>query len=235
MKLPAIRKIHFKPSHIIITGVIIILAAFFGKVAIWEHSYLERMEGSEREQPRNITTSEELPTEEEVDRTEPTTTEIAEYTVAPDKPRYFSIPSLGIQNARIREVGVLGNGEMATPYSIWDIGWYTGSSLPGATGTAVMNGHGGVPGGCVFGTLPRIQSGAEILIEMGDGREYTYRVVDTETKPLGDEANSYMQNEAFQTPIAGQPSLTLITCVGDYLLASSTYSHRLFVRAVLEN
>lgn len=233
MKLPTVRKLHFKPSRIIFIGIVIILAAFFGKVAIWEHAYLNRMEGSEREEPVNLSNSGE--SEENVDREQPTTTEITEYTVAPDKPRYFSIPTLGIRNARILEVGTLSNGEMATPYNIWDVGWYTGSSLPGTTGVSVMNGHGGVPNGCIFGNLPRIQVGDTIQIEMGDGREYTYRVVDTATKALGDEANAYMQAEAFKSPVAGQPSLTLITCVGEYWLSSKTYSHRLFVRAVLEN
>lgn len=235
LKLPTVRKVHFKLSHIILAIVLIILAVFFGRVAIWEHDYLNRMEGSEREEPVNP--AGEIVATEHADRKPPLTNEDrALYTVAPDKPRYFSIPSLGIDRDLVFEVGILADGEMATPQAPDDaVGWYTGSSLPGAAGVSVMNGHGGVPGGCTFGDLPQIKAGDTIQIEMGDGREYTYRVVDIATKALGEEANSYMQNEAFQSPVPGQPSLTLITCVGDYLLSGKTYSHRLFVRAVLES
>ena len=138
----------------------------------------------------------------------------------------------GIVNARIVEVGLKENQELATPVNIYDIGWYTGSDLPG-TGVSVMDAHGGNAGQGIFRTLPNIQTGAEIAVEMGDGRLYTYVVTDTATKALGDDANAYM-NTAFTSPEPGTPSLTLITCTGDWWLQSQTYSHRFFVRALLK-
>lgn len=234
LKLPTVRKLHFRISQVIGIIILLLLAGFIARVAIWEHNYLERMEGSERHLPPNIGGIGGVgETEEEVDEERPTETEITEYVVAPEKPRYFSIPSLGINNTRIVEIGLKSNGEIATPYNIYDVGWYQNSALPGTNGVTVMDGHGGGPGIGIFGSLPKISVGAEIFIEMGDGRAFRYRVVDTATKALGEEANSYM-TEAFTSPETGTGSLTLITCTGDYWLASRTYSHRFFLRAVLE-
>ena len=230
MQLPTVRKLHFKPSQIILAILVILLAGFFIKVAIWEHNYLERMEGSERATAPMVSVEDG----EEVEDTPPTSTEVAEYTVDADKPRYFSIPTIGLHNARIVEIGIKSSGELATPYNIYDVGWYDNSALPGTNKVAVMDGHSGSNGIGVFGKLPYISIGALIQVEMGDGRLYTYRVVDTATKKIGDEANAYMA-EAFSTPELGKGSLSLITCTGDYLLTQKTFSHRFFVRAVLED
>ena len=69
---------------------------------------------------------------------------------------------------------------------------------------------------------------------MGDVRVFNYRVVDTAVKAIGDEANAYMAT-AFSTPDGSRSSLSIITCTGDYWQYSQTYSHRFFLRAVLEN
>lgn len=220
------RRLHIKVSQIILTVLLILLAAFCLRVAIWEHNYFERMEGSERDSSGAYIDG------QDVDEEKPDSTAIAEYEVAPDKPRYFSIPSLGILNARIVEVGVKANQELATPTNIYDVGWYTESSLPGA-GVSVMDAHGGNAGQGIFRSLPNIQIGAKITIEMGDGRLFTYIVTDTATKALGDEANDYMTT-AFTSPDPNTPSLSLITCTGDWWLQSQTYSHRFFVRALLQ-
>lgn len=232
LKLPFFRKFHLKASHIVLAVFLVVFLAFFARVAIWEHNYLAAMEGSERDVVVSGS-GEVYEGGEEVDTTQPTATQIAEYVVAPDMPRYLTIPSLGINNARIVQIGLKDNNEMGTPRSAYDIGWYNRSALPGTNNVSVINGHGGNLGNGIFRNLPNIQIGAEVRIEMGDGRLYTYRVVDTETKPLGDEANAYMDT-VFTSPQAGKGSLSLITCTGDWWQASQTYSHRFFARAVLE-
>lgn len=231
MKLPTWRKLHFKPSHVIGTILLLLATIFFTRVALWEHDYLDRMEGSER---ATSSLSESAAAEEEaVDRTEPTTSEVAEYTVAPDKPRYLNIPSIHLTQARITEIGLKSNGELSTPYNIYDIGWYTASGTPGSKDVVIMDAHGGAPGIGAFGNLPNLKHGDEIKIEMGDGREFTYVVADTATKALGEEANNYMTT-AFESPEDGRGSLTLITCTGVYWTSSRTYSHRFFLRALLK-
>lgn len=242
LRLPKVRPIYLRPSYIALGVVGLLAIVFFARVAIWEHDYLERMEGSERH-TTSITPVNVI--DEEVDETEPTVQEITEYTVAPGKPRYFSIPSIGIHNARIVEIGLKTTGELSTPYNIYNVGWYTGSALPGSNGVAVFDGHGGFTNIGIFGNLPPrtgynrgIAVGDIITIEMGvaEGAEpvvYTYRVADTATKNLGEEANNYMAT-AFDSPKRGQGSLTIITCTGDWWAKSKTYSQRYFVRALLE-
>lgn len=243
LHLPKVRPVYLRPSYIALGVIVLILAIFFARVAIWEHGYLNRMEGSERH-VTTVTPNGEI---DEIDDTEPTAVEVSTYTVAPGKPRYFSIPSINLYNARIVEIGVKASGELSTPYNIYNVGWYNGSSLPGTNGVSIIDGHGGAPGIGVFGNLPArpgrnrgVIAGDLITIEMGPeigeekGAVYTYRVVDTATKSLGAEANEYMAT-AFTSPVRGQGSLTLITCTGDWWQASKTYSQRHFVRAVLEN
>ncbi len=232
LRLPKVRPIYLRPSYIILGIVVLLLVIFFARVAIWEHGYLNRMEGSERHTASSgITPVNEI--DEDIDENEPTEQEITEYVVAPGKPRYFSIPSIGIRNARIVEIGVKASGELSTPYNIYDVGWYNKSALPGTNGVVVIDGHSGVNEIGVFGKLPRVQQDDLIQVEMGDGRLYNYRVVETITKKIGADANNYMA-VALSPVIEGQGSLTLITCTGDYWLAQKTFSHRLFVRAILE-
>lgn len=238
MRLPKARRLHFTPGQIALAVIVLILAIFFTRVAVWEHAYIERMEGSKRDVTQSVLSPSS--DDENVDRTEPAPAEVSEYHVAAGKPRYFSIPSVGINNARIVEIGLKSTGELATPNNIYNVGWYNASAMPGTNGVAVIDGHGGAPGIGVFGNLTLAKVGATITIELepttegGTGKVYTYRIVDTATKPLGDEANQYMAT-AFESPEPGRGSLTLITCTGDYWLSSRTYSHRFFIRAVLEN
>lgn len=236
MKLPIFRKIHLKPSHIVSIVLVAILAIFFGRVALWEHSYFDRMEGSDRDTPAGDGTSGVIyDGGEDVDETEYSEDYIANYVVAPNMPRYFSIPSLGIINAPVSEVGLLANGAIDVPRNINMIGWYGGSSLPGTNGTALLDAHGGDLGNGIFRTLPRIQIGADINIEMGDGRLYTYKVVDTATRPLdgANNADQYMPT-ALTSPQPNIGSITLITCTGEWSQMRQTYLDRFFVRATLQ-
>lgn len=233
LKLPFIRKVHIRPAYIVLGAVVTLLAVFFIRVAVWEHNYLAAMEGSVRDVAA-IEVNEGNPSDEEVDNTEPTEQQVTEYIVAPDKPRYLIIPYLGI-HARIVEIGLKGQGEMATPYNIYDVGWYTGSGsvLPGQNGVSVLNAHGGNLGYGIFRNLPKLPVGETIRIEMGDGRIFTYKVVESVTKELGEDANRYMST-AFTPLSASGNTLTLITCTGDWWESSQTYSQRLFVRAILQ-
>lgn len=235
MKLPLLRRIHLKFTHILGIILVIVLGIFFGRVAIWEHDYLERMEGSDRDTVASDGTSGVIFGGNDVDETEPSDTDIANYVVPPHMPRYFSIPSLGIRNARIAEVGLRSDGAVDVPRNAYMIGWYNGSVLPGQKGTSLLDAHGGDLGRGIFKNLPKIQTGATIEIEMGDGTLYTYVVADTATLPLlgANNADSYMPT-ALQTPQAGTPSLTLITCTGEWSQVRQTYLDRFFVRALLQ-
>lgn len=204
----------------------LLLLIFVVKVLAYEGSYYNEKDGSERA----IVEQEEE--EEELVEVKPTTEEVHEYTVAPDRPRYLTVEKLGIHNARILPMGVNAKGELDTPRNIFDVGWYEASGKPGQGGTMMIDGHNGGPHvHGVFKDLPSLAVGDIIKVERGDGAVYNYKVVENKAVLLS-EANKYMSTAA-RSPEAGRESVTLITCTGEWSQSQQTYLSRQFTRAVL--
>lgn len=204
----------------------ILFLIYFIRVATFEHSYYNEKEGSERaavvEEEEEVELIEEKPTE----------TQVSEYVVAADMPRYLSVDKLGVSKARIIPVGVNAAGELGTPNNIFDVGWYDSSAKPGQDGTVLIDGHNGGPTmHGVFKDLPNLSSGDIIKIERGDGKIFKYSVVENKTVSL-DDSDSYMAT-ALKSPEAGKQSVTLITCTGEWSQSQRTYLSRQFTRAVL--
>lgn len=206
----------------------IMFFVFLIRVIVFEADYYKGKEGSERA----VAAQTEQSTTEELDETKPSDDEVAEYTVAPDRPRYLSISKLGVVKSRILPMGVNASGELATPNNIFDVGWYEASGKPGQGGTMIIDGHNGGPHiHGVFKQLPELDRGDIIEVERGDGQKFQYVVAENKTVSL-DESNKYM-SVASRTPEPGKESLTLITCTGEWSQPQQTFLSRQFVRAVL--
>ena len=202
---------------------------FLLRTSIWEGIYYSQKEGSERSVVVETETTSEP---EELVEVAPTEQEVSEYTVPSDFPRYLSIKSLGINNARILPMGVKSNGELATPSNIFDVGWYDASGKPGQGGTLVIDGHNGGPHVYgVFKELPSLAIGALVTVERGDGEIFRYEVVENVEIPL-DKSDDYMTS-AVKSPKVGTESITLISCSGEWSSTRQTYLSRQFVRAIL--
>ncbi len=228
LRLSHIKKILGKVAFALF---IALIAFFFIKTAVWEYYYYNEKEGSERAPVVSVDPDAVIEVQE-VDEAEVTVEQRIEWTVPADEPRYLSIEKLGIYNARVRSMGLTRDGSLDTPYSIFDVGWYNRSSKPGSGGVLVIDGHNGGPNvHGVFKDLNALYADDLIVIERGDGQKFTYRVVDNKEVPLAD-ANDYM-SKAFQTPVQGLESVTLISCVGEWSQAQQTYLSRQFTRAVL--
>ena len=216
----------------ILVGILAVLfVAFIVRVAVWERQYYAEKEGSERavEVIGDIDTGDD-DDDEEVSEEVVTEKMQSEYKVAADKPRYLYIDKLGIKKARIFEVGVNSKGQMKTPKTNYDAAWYNGSSLPGTGGTAVFNGHNGGPSSYgIFKKLNTLKAGDIIKVEMGDGRTFSYRVYDNFEVKLS-EADKKMPL-LMTTPVDGQESISIITCIGEYSIKQKTYLSRQFLRA----
>ena len=205
----------------------ILIFVFLVRVSIFEHNYYSEKEGSERS-----VAAINMPQDEELDEVEPTNEEIKGYVVSADRPRYLTIESLGIANARILPMGVNARGELATPRNIFDVGWYEGSGEPGQGGTMIIDGHNGGPHvSGVFKNLPALSENSIISIERGDGQIFKYRVVENKTVDLND-SDAYMSIAA-RSPKSGVESVTLISCTGEWSQQKKTYLSRQFVRAIL--
>lgn len=175
----------------------------------------------------------------EVDETEVTQEEKEDYQVPnPSFPRYLSIPSLKISNARVVQIGTIKNtGQLDSPKSIYDAGWYTKSGLPGAgKGAVLIDGHNGGPTkGGIFENLGSLSKGSEIIIERGDGQRITYQVADNRemsVEDINNESNPLGMKTMLNSMDPKKEGLNMITCVGDWDYSKNTFNKRVMLRAV---
>ena len=134
-----------------------------------------------------------------------------------------SIPSIAL-NSKVVPVGVNSKGEMDVPSgSTSNIGWYAKGTVPGDTGSAVMDAH-------VFATLSRldeVSAGDDIYVSMADGATRRFTVTRAQVYKVGDLSPSelFSQNDGRY--------LHLITCAGELTPDHQSYTHRLVVYATL--
>lgn len=175
----------------------------------------------------------------EVDETEVTQEKKDDYQVSnPSFPRYLSIPSLKISNARVVQIGTIKDtGQLDSPKSIYDAGWYTKSGLPGAgKGAVLIDGHNGGPTkGGIFENLGSLSKGSEIIIERGDGQRITYQVADNRemsVEDINNESNPLGMKTMLNSIDPKKEGLNMITCVGDWDYSKNTFDKRVMLRAV---
>ena len=155
-------------------------------------------------------------------------------TSTPDvgaNPTRLIIPAIGI-NASIEPVGMLSNGEMATPtQNPWEhVGWYRAGTHPGDRGSAVIDGHLDRPGGypAVFWYLQGLHPRDMVLVVNADGKTLHFQVTRIEV---------YAPQAAPIQDIFGNREgtyLNLITCAGDWIPNQHQYNLRLVVYTTLE-
>src|SRR5207237_142321 len=101
--------------------------------------------------------------------------------------------------------------------------WYQGGSLPGAPGSAVIDGHlDWYSGPAVFADLGRLHAGDRLSVTYSDGHAVFFRVTSLVTFRA-----DLRQPQLFRTD--GQPLLELITCAGPW--DGAGYRDRLVVSA----
>ncbi|MEV6474178.1 class F sortase [Streptomyces sp. NPDC051657] len=127
-------------------------------------------------------------------------------------PAHVSIPSIGIQST-LMELGLNADGTVEVPPADQGMtaGWYTGGSVPGEPGPAVLIGHNDTRfGRAVFHDLKDIREGAEVLVRDGAGTTLRFTVTGKET----------VSKKAFPTEKVYGPTkdstLRLITCDGEF-------------------
>jgi LPXTG-site transpeptidase (sortase) family protein len=156
----------------------------------------------------------------------PSSAAIATYTVAPTLPKYISIPTIGVTNVRIIQLGLASSGQIATPDNIYDTGWYDGSAKPGQPGAMFIYGHvSSWTADGVFYDLKKLKPGDIITVTRGDNQTYTYQV--EATKIYG--YNSVDMNTVLSTINSTLPGLNLMTCTGQVIKGTSEFNQRLVV------
>ncbi|MEV0786356.1 class F sortase [Streptomyces sp. NPDC050423] len=127
-------------------------------------------------------------------------------------PVHVSIPSLGINSAVMR-LGLNPDRSVEVPPADkgMTVGWYTGGSVPGQPGPAVLIGHNDTRyGRAVFHDLKKITKGADIAVRDDRGAEIHFKVTGRETasKKAFPTARVYGHTE--------DRALRLITCDGSF-------------------
>lgn len=140
------------------------------------------------------------------------------------------IPSIGV-NATVETVGILNNGDLATPTrSPWtDVGWFVSGPQPGGQGSAVIDGHLDRPGGypAVFWNLRYMQVGGRVMVVSASGKTLNFQVT---------RVAFYAPEAAPIQAIFGNSGgtyLNLITCAGDWIPSQHQTTLRLVVYTTL--
>lgn len=155
----------------------------------------------------------------------PSASNIADYTVVGDAPRYLDIPVLQV-HSRVLPVGLLDNGALGTPNNIHDTNWYKASAKPGLPGATVIDGHvSSWSSHGVFYDLKKLVTGDDISVQRGDGLVIKYKVVKTVIYPA-----SGVDMKAVLLPInPAKSGLNLISCTGTVKAGTSDFSKRIVI------
>lgn len=143
-------------------------------------------------------------------------------------PEKLEIPAIGV-NAEVQHVGVGRSGNMAVPTNYTDVGWYRLGTVPGQTGSAVIDGHvdNGFGLAAVFKRVHELKSGDDVFVTTREGTRLRFRVEAVEEYALEDVPSEVLFNRA------DRPRLNLITCSGTWLPGEDMYDSRVVVYTVL--
>lgn len=138
------------------------------------------------------------------------------------------IPSIGVRSASIGAFGLTPAGVMEVPADHFTVAWYRFTAVPGEAGNAVFAAHVDWAGHLgVFNRLGELTPGGVITVTAPDGESHTYQV---ESVDLVDPDR--VDVESIVGRRAGSPTLTLITCGGEFNRETRDYERRVIVRAV---
>lgn len=133
----------------------------------------------------------------------------------------LNIPAIGL-NAQVVNVGLTAGNAIDVPAGR-QVGYWTGSSVPGTRGATFLDGH--VDG--IFAHLHRVAVGQTFSVRF-NGQTYQYQVAHTETVALA----GIDMNRALSTFNGAPEGLNMMTCAGNYVPAIGTYDQRFVVYAV---
>jgi len=162
-----------------------------------------------------------------------TPAQISKYSALASNPRYIRIPSLDVGNTRVFPVNLDASNQVETTPNINETAWYKKSATPGSGGVMIISGHSiGTNHDGAFSRLKTLQAGAQIVIERGDGKVLTYKVVENQSMSIA-EVNATGMKKMGQPVEDGAEGLNLITTDGKWVPRLGTFDRRILVRATI--
>lgn len=132
-------------------------------------------------------------------------------------------------SAPVDPLGLNPDGTLEVPTDYQRAGYFTGRSMPGATGPAVIAAHvDSKTGPAVFYRLRDLEPGDEVTVIRADGSEVVFLVDRLEQHP-----KDAFPTDAVYGPTPG-PTLRLITCGGSFDRSSGHYRDNLVAFAHLK-
>jgi LPXTG-site transpeptidase (sortase) family protein len=161
----------------------------------------------------------------------PTSSVFKSYTVPATNPRYLTIPKFSVVS-RVLNEGLNRSNQLIAPGNIFDTGWYNASAKPGdEAGAIVIDGHvSGPTKKGIFYNLKDLKIGDKINLERGDGKRYTFEVVNMKTY----RSNQVDMSSLMVSAQPGKLGLNLISCTGKFDAQLGEFKDRLIVFAVAE-
>jgi len=222
-----------RPQHRwALAGLVIGLVLVTGPVALWSSGapwFGGAGSGSSGGDPRAEISAPVagpvLPADPVVDR-DPVAGAAAE-AAAPAAPVRIRLVDLGV-DVPVVDVGVDDKGEMAVPEDVRTVGWYRFGPGPGAAaGSAVLSGHvdDRVQGRGAFYRLPELATGNLVEVDLADGTRLRYRVRTVERVAKSD----LPVDRIFARD--GNPTLTLVTCGGNFDWTTRRYRENVVATA----
>lgn len=148
------------------------------------------------------------------------------YSVPATDPKYISIPTIGLNNSEIVQLGLLKNNAIATPDNVYQAGWYEGSSKPGQAGAMFIYGHvSSWTADGIFYNLKQLRPGDKVEITTGNNTVYTYQVISSKVYPY----NNINMSQVLAPIQSTSPGLNLMTCTGHVISGTNEFNERLVV------
>lgn len=153
----------------------------------------------------------------------------ANYRTADTDPRLIKFPSIDKEGC-ILKVDIDQNNAIAVPNNIHLAGWFIHSAKPGEKGVSIIDGHvSGKYSPGVFKDLHKLKAGDSFLIEFGNKKTKSFKIVDTLTLSVDDTTKKMYEQ------IPGiEYQVNLITCTGAFNKETQQYEKRILVRATAE-
>lgn len=146
-------------------------------------------------------------------------------------PRAIRIPAISATSNTVERLGLNPDHTLQTPplTRVSDAGWYTGSSVPGDPGPAVVVAHVDGRGKLgLFARLSQLHAGDQVQIDRSDGRTATFTI----TSVANDVPKAAFPTESVYGATPG-PELRLITCGGVFDRKARSYLGQTIVFAQL--
>ncbi|QCX27894.1 class F sortase [Nocardioides jishulii] len=138
-------------------------------------------------------------------------------------PVSISIAAIDVASDLVR-LGLQSDRTVQVPEDADKAGWYELGAAPGQVGSAVILGHvDSSDGPAVFHRLGELAPGARIRVRMGTGDDEVFAVSRVETVRNAD----FPAAEVYASH--GRPTLTLVTCGGEYDRARGGYQSNVIV------